>query len=720
MDTLCRDIRVAIRSLRKKPGFTVTVILTLALGIGADTTIFSVVHSVLLKPIDYPKERPQDVVVIAEVSSGRMAVSYPTFQDWRKIPTSFENLAGFRNSSVNLTGREKPLRLSVRMTSSNYFEIYGVRPLIGRFYTLDEDRAGGELVTVLSYPLWQSKFGGREDVLGESVTLNEQSFTIVGVLPAGFGLLPSERLFVPLESWAETYASKSRGDHQGIFAVVRLATSSSFAEARLEMEALAKRLEEEYPRTNSGVGVQLDSLEEMRLRNYRGMLLLLLGAVTLLLFALVVSTASGILFGLIPALQTSRTDVNSFLKDGGRNAGNLSGQGLRQTFLVAEVALATVLLLAAGLLVRTLFELTRVDLGFEPAKVLTMNLGLTGERYTRENLTTFYRELKQQVEAVPGVESASVGTAIPMQGSNWTSIFIVEGQPIPARAQLPASAFTPVDTVYFSTLGIRLLQGRRFHEFDRPDTQSVCVVNESLARHFWPGESALGKRLKQGWPESDGPNHPWREVVGVVGDVKQDGLDRESRMETYLPMAQSPQSFIRLVVRSEKQTLPLVEPIRKALQQLDPNIPLYSIPSMDELISGSIAPQRFTMWMLGLFAALALSLAAIGIYGVIAYVVACRTQEMGLRMALGARPGQVFKLVVRQGLVLTTAGLLLGVAALPLVTRGLESLLFGADASDPMMYLGVLTVLGLVAFVASAAPACRATSADPMAALRME
>ncbi len=693
------------------------------------------------------------------------------------------------------------------MTSSNYFEIYGVRPLIGRFYTLDEDRAGGELVTVLSYPLWQSQFGGREDVLGESVTLNEQSFTIVGVLPAGFGLLPSERLFVPLESWAETYASKSRGDHQGIFAVVRLATSSSFAEARLEMEALAKRLEEEYPKTNSGVGVQLDSLEEMRLRNYRGMLLLLLGAVTLLLliacsnvanlmlaratsrlrdtavraamgagrwriirqiltesvllsflgggaglalalvglrliqattpfdvprlaqaelnwpvllFALVVSTASGILFGLIPALQTSRTDVNSFLKDGGRNAGNLSGQGLRQTFLVAEVALATVLLLAAGLLVRTLFELTRVDLGFEPAKVLTMNLGLTGERYTRENLTTFYRELKQQVEAVPGVESASVGTAIPMQGSNWTSIFIVEGQPIPARAQLPASAFTPVDTGYFSTLGIRLLQGRRFHEFDRPDTQSVCVVNESLARHFWPGESALGKRLKQGWPKSDGPNHPWREVVGVVGDVKQDGLDRESRMETYLPMAQSPQSFIRLVVRSEKQTLPLVEPIRKALQQLDPNIPLYSIQSMDELISGSIAPQRFTMWMLGLFAALALSLAAIGIYGVIAYVVACRTQEMGLRMALGARPGQVFKLVVRQGLVLTTAGLLLGVAALPLVTRGLESLLFGADASDPMMYLGVLTVLGLVAFVASAAPACLATSADPMAALRME
>ena len=423
MDTLCRDIRVAIPSLRKKLGFTVTVILTLALGIGADTTIFSVVHSVLLKPIDYPKERPQDVVVIAEVSSGRMAVSYPTFQDWRKIPTSFENLAGFRNSSVNLTGREKPLRLSVRMTSSNYFEIYGVRPLIGRFYTLDEDRAGGELVTVLSYPLWQSQFGGREDVLGESVTLNEQSFTIVGVLPAGFGLLPSERLFVPLESWAETYASKSRGDHQGIFAVVRLATSSSFAEARLEMEALAKRLEEEYPKTNSGVGVQLDSLEEMRLRNYRGMLLLLLGAVTLLLliacsnvanlmlaratsrlrdtavraamgagrwriirqiltesvllsflgggaglalalvglrliqattpfdvprlaqaelnwpvllFALVVSTASGILFGLIPALQTSRTDVNSFLKDGGRNAGNLSGQGLRQTFLVAE------------------------------------------------------------------------------------------------------------------------------------------------------------------------------------------------------------------------------------------------------------------------------------------------------------------------------------------------------------------------------------------------
>ncbi len=483
------------------------------------------------------------------------------------------------------------------MTSSNYFEIYGVRPLIGRFYTLDEDRAGGELVTVLSYPLWQSQFGGREDVLGESVTLNEQSFTIVGVLPAGFGLLPSERLFVPLESWAETYASKSRGDHQGIFAVVRLATSSSFAEARLEMEALAKRLEEEYPKTNSGVGVQLDSLEEMRLRNYRGMLLLLLGAVTLLLliacsnvanlmlaratsrlrdtavraamgagrwriirqiltesvllsflgggaglalalvglrliqattpfdvprlaqaelnwpvllFALVVSTASGILFGLIPALQTSRTDVNSFLKDGGRNAGNLSGQGLRQTFLVAEVALATVLLLAAGLLVRTLFELTRVDLGFEPAKVLTMNLGLTGERYTRENLTTFYRELKQQVEAVPGVESASVGTAIPMQGSNWTSIFIVEGQPIPARAQLPASAFTPVDTGYFSTLGIRCSRGDASTSLTDL-THSLCVSSMKA----WLATSGPGNRLSARGSSRDGRKVTAPTIPGV-------------------------------------------------------------------------------------------------------------------------------------------------------------------------------------------------------------
>ena len=532
MGTFGQDFRYGLRTIKNNPGFTSAIVLTLALGIGANTAIFSVVHAVLLRPIPYPATDPDRVLVLAEWSPRgfRMSASYPTFRDWVDELQIFEAIAGYIDRGYNWTGREEPLLVSVRMTSSNYFEIYGARPVLGRFYSAEEDRHGGELVAVLSYTLWQNRFSGRRDVVGEIATLNDLSYTIIGVLPRDFELMPQERFYLALEPWAEHEASRSRGDHQGIYVIARMKKEGSFEEARAEMNVIARRFEKEYPNTNSGVGVVIDRLQESRLRNFRPILWMLLGAVAfvlliactnvanlllarsateqrqtairfalgasrwrlsrqalthtvmlaglggsaalllafwglrlirattpfdvprlaqaelnwpILVYAMAISLLTGVAFGFAPALQSARSDSNDLLKEGGRHFGSMGARGrLRRSLLVVEVALSTVLMIGAGLLIRTVVELSQVDPGFRTERLLTAGMGLSGDEYTDERRVQFYQELSSRLEALPGVDSAGVGLSIPMLGSNWTSIFLVSDQPVPPRTKLPNSLAT--------------------------------------------------------------------------------------------------------------------------------------------------------------------------------------------------------------------------------------------------------------------------------------
>src|SRR5215813_4277210 len=802
MQTLLQDLRYGARMLMKKPGFTLIAVLTLSLGIGANTAIFSVVNAVLLRALPYPQ--PDRLLVLTEKTrQGRMGVAYPNYLDWRERAQSFTEMAGFRGALLNLTGVDKPARLRDRAVSCNFFRVLGVGPQLGRMFVEEDDKTASASTTLLSHALWREKFGGDPAITGKAISLNGNSFTVIGVLPAGFEFFRKDDLFIPLAANLSP-SDQGRGNHSDLNALARLKEGISVAQASAEMDTLAAQLERAYPDTNSGNGaltyrlrdrytsdvsltlwvlmaavgfvlliacVNVANLllaraaerqkeiairlalgagrrrivrqllsESVLLAVLSGLAGLLFGVwmlegllklapegvallsqtrldVTALLFTLGVSLLTGLLFGLLPAWQSGRHELHAALKEGGRTSAGAGRERMRKGLLVAEAGLSLVLLVGAGLMLRTVHRLTQVDPGFAAENLLTMQFNLPRNAYDETRLQAFYNQSITRIEALPGVRAAALTLSLPIDGSNWNSVFIAADKRVPPRADLPSSAFIPVSANYFKAMGIGLLKGRVFTEADAAGKPTVTVINQTLAARLWPGEDPIGKRLKQGWPED---KTPWREVIGVVADVKLNGVNRDTPMQSYLPLAQESSGFLSLVARTSGDPLNFAATVEQAIHSLDGDLPVFGVYSMDQLLGNAIAQERLTMALLSAFALLALLLASVGIYGVISYSVSLRTREIGVRMAMGASPGDVLRLIVGQGMKLTLAGVALGSLSAFALTRWMESLLFGVSATDPLTFTVIPLMLTAVGLLACYLPARRATKVDPMIALRCE
>lgn len=808
MDQLFTDIRYGFRSLLKRPAFTAIALLTLALGIGVNSAIFSAVDSILLRPL--PLKDPARLVSVWEhtLRDGiRQNEAAPAnFFDLQSQNQSFEQLGAFGPDDVNLTGDGEPERLDGQVVTANVFSILGVAPALGRTFSPEEDQPGQEHVVVLSDALWRRRFNGDPSIVNRTVTLNGESFTVIGVMPRGFFFPEREiELWTP---WAMEPDQKSgRGDHY-LRLVARLKPGTTLERANADLTSIAQRLSAEYPRTNEGLGFVAHSLHQDYVGNLRLPILILFAAVGLVLliacanvanlllaqattrrkeiairialgarrwtivrqllveslllaagggllgtlgafwsvealgkllpeslsklqnvsidarvflFTLGVSVLTAVVFGGVPALLASRTRPGATLNDVARDmAGGTSGRHVRRVLVVSEVALAVVLLVSAGLLIRSFQLLRQVDTGFTSENALTMRMVLPFPKYAQaEARRAFYDETLRRIEALPGVESAGMITFLPLSFHGMNFTFSVEGQPSPSDMKLPFALFRVVSPDYFRAMGIPLRRGRFFDTRDSIDSQPAVLINRRFAEQYWPGEDAIGKRVKVG--PVDSPN-VWLTVVGVVGDVRQTGL-YEQKLEFYVPYAQDRRSFMAprdLVVRTKSDPAAIAAAVRQAVWAVDKDQPVSNVRTLDQVFAAAISQERFQALMLGLFAALALLLACVGLYGVISYAVVQRTHEIGVRMALGAQPVDVLRLVIRQGMTLTLAGLVVGIVAGTFVTRVLTDMLFGVTPRDPLTFAGVPVLLVVVAFLACYIPARRATRIDPLTALRAE
>jgi putative ABC transport system permease protein len=815
-----QDLKYSLRMLRKNPGFACVVIFTLALGIGANTAIFSFVNAVILNPLPFPDA--DRLVVITEITNhGReMSVSLLNFEDWRARAKSFEEIGGVRFDTFNLIGNGSPKRLTGQEVTLNYFRILGVQPQLGRTFTEEEEKYGAEPTAVLiSDSLWRGQFGSDPNVLGQKLNLGGYPFTVIGVMPAGFEFVRKSDLWAPLGGWLKPNSSWfDRGNHMGLRAIAKLKPGISVSQAEVEMRHLGAQLEKEYPAVNSGSGTFTRSLQTMIIHEVRSTLLVLMGAVgfvlliacvnvanlslaralvrepemgirmalgagqrrlirqmlneslllsvlgglagilcarwllsalirlapenlprvtdvrlngRVLLFTVGVTLLTGLLFGLLPAWSATRTKPVLAFKQGGRSS--TAGPLRRRLFdglLVAEIALALVVLTGAGLMTRTMYKIANVDPGFRSDHLLTMQLDLADPKYD-DNLAqqeTFRHGVLSNVKAIPGVESAAFTLSLPIEGSEWGSVFIVADQPEPERSKIPSAAFNPISPEYFQTMGIPLLQGREFTDAINEKSPPVVLINETMARRFWPNENPIGKRVKQGWPES---KTPWREVIGVVGDVKLDGVIDQTPLHVYVPLSQAPFTGLYLATRTNVEPQTLNSQIQNAVHAVDSQIPLYDVRTMEDRMQRAVVSQRAAMVLLSAFALVSILLAIIGIYGVISWGVVQRTREMGVRMALGALRRDVMWLVLRRCSLLVFFGVSLGLlgafaltrvvgASLSEVGPGKTPLLFGVKALDPITFIVAPIVLALVAFLACCLPARRATKIDPLVALRYE
>jgi putative ABC transport system permease protein len=806
MLTLWQDIKFGLRMFARNPGFTAIAVLTLALGIGANTAIFSVVDAVLLKRLPYPD--PAQLVTVYEYqqNEGEMGVAWANFVDWRDRISAFEAVAATRQDNFTLAGLGPASRVPAAQVSPAFFSLLGVAPRMGRTFTETDDAPAAAPVVLLTENFWRVNLGSDPNVLGKSLALDGASYTVIGVLPAELQYFPGARLYLPLGLFARSHGMDTRGNHQGIRCIARLRSGWSVPQAQTELNAIMSALEKQYPVSNAGVSTTVTPFEEYLFHDTRQALLLLLGAVGLvlliacanvanlflsraaarqkefairaalgagktrlirqllteslmfsvaggglgllvanwaigpllrfvpsdvprladtqidwrvLLFMLGVSIATGILFGLAPAFHALRFDLGGSLKETGSSVTSTrSRQRLRSTLLISEVALAIVLLVASGLVVRSILRVLDVKLGANPDHVLAADVFLTGAKYaSNETRVAFFQQAITRIQQIPGVQSAGAVLCTPFIGECWGSVYIVEGRPVPAQSDLPSSLFNVADANFFRTLQIPLLAGRYFNETDKSDSVPVAIVNESMARKWWPNESALGKRIKQGFPQD---KTQYREIVGVVGDVKEDGPDMPQRTEIFFAASQEANPALTLLVRGGPQPSAMAKSVVNEIRVLDPEQAVGTVQPLQDYLASSLAWRRSIVALLAVFAILALGLAAVGIYGVMAYSVSQRSQEIGIRRALGANPRHVFALVISQGLRLIGIGIALGIAAALALTRLMSSLLFGVSAQDAATFLAVTLLLLFVALAACYIPARRAMQLDPMVALRYE
>ncbi|HEX2189801.1 MAG TPA: ABC transporter permease [Longimicrobiaceae bacterium] len=805
METLLQDVRYALRRLRRSPGFTAVATLTLALGIGANSAIFSVVNGVLLRSLPYPDA--DRLVLVAHVTreGNRAPMSPANFRDVRSESRSLEELSFWTYGGRTLTGTGDPARLQGADVGQHFFEVMRARPLLGRTFRPEENEPGRNRVAVLGHAFWRQRFGADPKVVGRTVTLDGEPYEVVGVMPEEFGFPNKRDVWTPLEYDADFMADASRGSWY-ISGIGRLKPGVTHQQAAREIEGLGARLQKQYPETNTDLGISPVSLYEQMVGDVRLSLLVLLGAVGLVLliacanvanlllaraaaregelavraamgagrgrlvrqllaesvilgllggaaglvlavwgtsalvamepqgiprlaevgvdatvvaFTLGVALLSGVLFGLLPAVQVTRSDLAGTLREGGR--GSLAGRGsarTRNALVVAEMALAVVLLAGAGLLIRSFAVLQGVDPGFRTESALSFNVSLPQAAYDEGARGAFYDGLLERLEGLPGVRSAAAVSDLPMGNSATFLTFEVEGREPPEPGREPASQILRATAGYFRTMEIPVVRGREFTADDRAGSPGVVVLNQAAAREFFPGEDPLGRRILL----SLGPDTtavPW-EVVGVAGDVRQFGVDAEVQSAMYFPQAQAPVGGMGVVVRTTVPPASLAAAVRREVAAMDPNLPLNDLQPLERLAADSMSQPRFYMLLLSLFAGVALALAAIGIFGVISYGVAQRTREIGVRMALGAEPSSVLRIVVGGALGLAGIGVGVGVLGALAGTRLLSGLLFGVAATDPPTYVGVAVLLLAVAALASWLPARAAVRVDPMTALRAD
>jgi predicted permease len=809
---LGQDLHFGLRMLRKNPGFTLIAMLTLALGIGANTAIFSVVNGVLLRSLPYGD--PDRLVQFWETNPLKgwteATVAPANLFDWQKQNQSFEDIAAYMGSdtkgaglsNIFLTGDSEPERLRGLYVTGDLFSVLGVSAARGRTFTPEETWAGNHRVAVLSYGLWQRRFGGDPSIVGQSIPLNGSDRTVIGVMPEGFYFPAKEvELWVPM-GWEQAQISQLRRPHF-LRAVGRLRPGVSIEQARSDMTTIAGVLEGQYPDTNTQMGVGLGPLQEWIVGDSRPALLVFLAAVGLVLliacanvsslllvraesrrkeiairvalgagrwriirqllsetlllsllggafgvllavwarklllavgprhiprlneinldgaaltFTLGITLLAALLAGVLPAWQVSRHELTDALKGGQKGAGGSQRARLRGLLVVSEIALSFMLVIGAGLLIKSFVRLVQVDPGVDPNDVLTLRLDLPGRRYPEDRQqVAFYEEVERRIAGLPGVESVGATTCLPLEGYKWTGDATVEGRP--AEDFLRELRHKEITPGYFRTMKIPLLAGREYDEGDTATGPTVAVINEAFARWAFPNEDAVGRRVKFSKPNIESP---WYTIIGVVRGEKQDGLDKEIRPEVYEALSQNAQKQMAMVVRTNGDPMKLVGAVRDEIRAVDPNLPPYDIKPMTEVLSASFSKQRFTTTLLGVFAAVALGLSAIGMYGVIAYSVTQRTYEIGLRRALGAESRDVLKLIVGQLMRLALAGIGAGLAASIALTRLIASLLFDVSATDPVTFTVVAGLLIGVALLAGWIPTRRALKIDPMVALRYE
>ena len=799
------ELRGALRTLLKQPGFTLVAVVTLALGIGANVAIFAVVNGMLLQPLPYANQaRVLSIDEQSPVFPEGMSVSLADYLDWRDRQRVFESMTIFQETSFTLTGVSEPERINGTETSVELLSTLGVAPVSGRGFRADDGRPGAEKVVLVGHGLWQRRFGG-EPIVGRTIELDREPHTVIGIMAKEFGFPEFAQLWVPMRI-EPAAAAAARGAHS-YDAIGTLKPGVSQEQARANLAAIAGQLAQAYPRTNTDIGVRTEPLRErslpgelrlafvvfmavvafvlliacanianlllgravardremavraalgagrwpiLRLLMIENLLIAAMGGAAGLLlgrgardalvaavpieipiwmrfdidanvvaFVVLLAVVASAVFGLLPALRSSRRDVVAVLNESGTRSATGGAGRLRNALVVAEIAIAVVLLVSGGLVIRGFLRLMNVDPGFRPSNLLTLRVVLPEVGYDSDDRRrAFVNDLLPRIGALAGVQRVAVVSSLPLGGGVSVNIIAIEGAPPPLPGRNPDAGFIVTSTGYFETMGIPLRKGRVFDEHDgQPGSERVVIVNETLASRHWPGQDPIGKRLRLGDAAS---TQPWMTVVGVVGDVRQRSLDTPIRAAMYVPHLQRPLRGFSVIVRTAGPPLALVDQVRHTIHSLDGNLPVSSVFTMDRVMVRSLWQPRLFSWIFAVFAGVALVLAVVGVYGVVSYSVAQRTREIGIRVALGAARGRIRGMVLRQGLRATAIGVGIGLALALAVTRVMGALLYGVSPTDPLTFGLVTAVLGATAMVACLVPALRATRVDPIVALRCE